>query len=149
MCRIDGHTTRRRCMETAIAAFLAPVMKFLVDATGEAAEKAVEKVGSEAWKYATAIWEKLRPKVDEKPAAKEAANDLAANADDEDALASFRLQLRKLLDDQDLAAQVGKLWREAEAANVTTATASGARNIAVGRDATGTFITGDSNKVGD
>ena len=134
-------------MEAALAAFLAPFLPYLVAAGRRAADDAAQELGAEAWPYAKALWGRLRPKVEQKPAAQEAVEDVAARPDDEDAHAALRLQLRKLLaEDEQLAADVARLWEQAQAANVTsvTVTASGERAIAVGRDATGTFVTGDA-----
>jgi hypothetical protein len=83
--------------------------------------------------------------VEEKPAAQEAAEEVAARPDDDDALAALRLQLRKLLEeDQQLASDLTRIWEEAQAANVVHVTASGERSVAVGGDVSGsTIITGD------
>ena len=129
----------------ALTAFLAPFLPTLVKAGEKAVEKAADAVSDEAFKYAGALWEKLRPKVDAKPAAKEAAEDAAAHPDNEDAVASLRRQLEKLLEeDRGLADDVARIWQEAKAANVVQVTASGERSVAVGGDVTGsTIVTGD------
>ena len=133
-------------MEAAVAALLAPFLPYLLKAADRAAEEAAQKLGSQAGRYASALWQKLWPKVEKRESAKEAAEDVAARPDDEDAQAALRLQLRKLFaEDEELAREVAIIWEEARAANVTnvTVTASGDRSIAVGRDASGTFVTGD------
>jgi transketolase len=129
----------------ALTAFLAPFLPTLVKAGEKAVEKAADAVSDEAFKYARALWEKLKPGVDAKPAAKEAAEEVAARPDDEDALAALRLQLRKLLEeDTRLAGDLAAIWQKAEAANVVQVTASGERSVAVGGDVTGsTIVTGD------
>jgi hypothetical protein len=129
----------------ALTAFLAPFLPTLVKAGEKAVEKAADAVSDEAFKYAKALWEKLRPGVDAKPAAKEAAEEVAARPDDEDAVAALRLQLRKLLEeDTKLAGDLAAIWQEAQAANVVQVTASGERSVAVGGDVTGsTIVTGD------
>ncbi len=95
------------------AAFLAPFLPYLVMAGGEAAKEAGKKFGEAAWEQAKALWGKLRPKVEAKPAAQEAVQDIAAAPDDPDAQAALRLQLKKLLaEDETLAAEVARLVQE-------------------------------------
>ena len=131
-----------------IVLFLAPFMPYLLKAGEKAAEEMGKNLGSEAWEQAKALWSKLRPKVEAKSAALEAAQDVAAAPDDKDAQAALRLQLKKLLAaDQALAKEVARLWEEAKAASVTV-TASGDRSVAVGGDVSGSaIITGDQNRV--
>ena len=132
----------------ALTAFLAPFLPSLIKAGEKAVEKAADAVSDEAFKYAKALWDKLQPGVEAKPAAKEAAEEVAAHPDDDDALASLRLQLRKLLEqDQGLADDLARIWQEAQAANVVQVTASGERSVAVGGDVTGsTIVTGDQTR---
>jgi len=132
----------------ALTAFLAPFLPYLVKAGQTVAEEAGKVVGEQAWSHAQALWERLRPKVEEKAAAKEAAADVAQQPDDEEARIALKRQLEKLLAEDDvLAADVGRLWADAKAANVVTA--SGERSVAVGdsvRDST--IVTGDNAKIG-
>ena len=132
----------------ALTAFLAPFLPSLIKAGEKAVEKAADAVSDEAFKYAKALWDKLKPGVEAKPAAKEAAEEVATHPDDDDALASLRLQLRKLLEqDQGLADDLARIWQEAQAANVVQVTASGERSVAVGGDVTGsTIVTGDQTR---
>lgn len=129
----------------ALAAFLAPFLPTLVKAGEQVVGRAADAVADEAFSYAKALWERLKPKVDAKPAAQEAAEEVAARPDDEDALAALRLQLRKLLDeDEQLVRDLAGIWAKAEAANVVQVTASGERSVAIGGDVTGsTIVTGD------
>lgn len=133
-----------------VTAFLIPFLPYLLKAGEKAAEEAGKKLGADAWEQAKALWGKLRPKVEAQTAAQEAVEDVARAPTDEDAQAALRLQLKKLLSvDKALAAEVGQLWQEAEAAGVTVI-ASGERAVAVGGDVTAsTIITGDGNVVGD
>jgi hypothetical protein len=131
-------------MEAALVAFLAPFLPYLIRLGEKVAEEAGAKLGTEGWNFAKALWGKLRPKVETKPAAQEAVGDVAQAPEDEDALAALRLQLRKLLaEDEALAGEVGRLWREAEAANVVTVTASGERSVAAQTITGSTVTTGD------
>jgi hypothetical protein len=59
--------------------------------------EAGKQLGVDAWEKAKSLWGKLRPQVDAKPAAQEAAQDVAETSDNEDAQAALRLQLKKLL----------------------------------------------------
>jgi len=131
----------------ALTAFLAPFLPYLIRAGERAAGKAADVLGDEAGGFAKTIWERLKPGVEKKPAAQEAAEEVAAHPDDADALAALRLQLRKLLEeDEELARDLTQIWQEAQAANVVnvTVTASGERSVAVGRDVSGsTIVTGD------
>jgi hypothetical protein len=130
----------------ALTAFLAPFLPYLVRAGQTAAEEAGKTFGAEAWRHAQRLWDRLRPKVDEEPAAEAAVAEVASRPDDERAQAFLELQLEKLLAaDGALAADVARLWAEAQAANVVVAT--GERSVAVGRDVSGTIVTGDDVRV--
>lgn len=74
--------------------------------------------------------------------------DAAAAPQDEDAQAALRLQLKKLLaEDETLTAEVARLWEGAKAAGVTV-TALGDRSVAVGGSVSGSVIvTGDRNMI--
>jgi uncharacterized protein YqcC (DUF446 family) len=90
-------------MEIAtLTAFLSPFLPFLLNLGGKAAEKATEtaagKFGEASWVKAQAVWEKLSPKVEAKESAKEAAVDLENAPEDEDLQAVLRVQLKKLLE---------------------------------------------------
>ncbi len=130
----------------ALAAFLAPFLPYLVKAGETFADKAATAFGEDAWEFARKLWGKLRPKVEEKEAAKEAAGDVAAAPDDPRAKAALELQLEKLLaGDPELAKELSSLWQQAAAAKIVSA--SGDRSIAVGGNASGIFVTGDHDDV--
>ena len=127
----------------ALTSFLAPFLPYVVQAGQKVAGKAADVIGEEAANYAEKLWQRLRPGVESKPAAKEAVEDVAKNPKNEDALGALRNQLTKLLEeDEALRADLTKIWDEAKAANVITA--SGERSVAVGGNVSGsTIITGD------
>ncbi len=131
-----------------VVAFLAPFLPYLLKAGEKAAEEAGKKLGGDAWERAKGLWDKLRPKVEAKPAAQEAVTDAAAEPQNEDAQVALRQQLKKILaEDEALAAEVARLWEEAKAAGVTVI-ASGDRSVAIGGDVSGSvIITGDRNQV--
>jgi hypothetical protein len=82
-----------------VAQFLAPFLPYLLKAGEKAAEEAGRQLGAAAWEQAGTLWARLRPKVEARPALKEAVADAAANPQNEDALAALRRQLRKLLEE--------------------------------------------------
>ncbi|NEP89602.1 MAG: hypothetical protein F6K18_23735 [Okeania sp. SIO2C2] len=83
-----------------------PILK----AGEKAAEEAGKLFGQDAWEQAKALWNKLRPQVETKPAAKEAIKDAADNPDDEDVQAALRVQLKKLLkEDTALTNEINRL----------------------------------------
>ena len=131
-----------------IVQFLAPFLPYLLKAVEKAAEEAGRKLGAAAWEQAQALWARLRPKVEARPAAQEAVADVAAHPQDEDALAALRLQLRKLLEeDPALREEVARLWQETRATGPTVA-AVGPRSVAIGGDVSGSvIITGDHHRV--
>jgi len=130
----------------ALTAFLAPVLSHLLAGTADAAGKAAEKVGASAWDAAVSLWHRLSGSVEERPAAAEAAQDVAADPEDPQAQAALAWQLKKVLSaDPELLADVTRLWeRTVAAAPGITVTASGERSVAVGGNASGSIVTGDA-----
>jgi len=139
-------------LPSQLVQLLAPYLPYLLKgvkiAGQEAAKKLGEKAGEGGFEQAKALWEKLRPKIEARPAALEAAQDAAAHPDDEDALAALRLQLKKLLaEDEALAQEMTRLLEQARAAGKNV-TASGSRSVAIGGNVSGSVIvTGDNNNV--
>jgi len=125
--------------------FLAP---YLLKGLKLAGQEAAKKLGEPSLDQAKAFWDKLRPKVEAKPAALEAVQEAAAHPDDEDALAALRLQLKKLLaEDDSLAQELARLLEQTRPAGQTV-TASGDRSVAPRGDVIGSVIvTGDQNVV--
>ncbi len=82
-----------------LTAFLAPHLPYLVAggaeiAKGAAVGNAGASVPHAGEKFAEQIWDKLRPKVEAKPAAQEAVADLVKTPNDADAQAALRQQIR-------------------------------------------------------
>jgi hypothetical protein len=122
-----------------LASLLAPALPYLVSAGSAAATEAGKAIGSEAWTQASAVWQKLHPAISQRPAAQEAALDLAGSPNDADALAAFRQQLRKILNDEpQLVQELSPLLNQDRTVNVV---ASGAGAVAVGRDNRGPILT--------
>ena len=129
----------------ALTAFLSPFLPALMRAGESALEAAATRAGGEALEHAKALWARLRPKVEEKPAAAEAAGKVAEAPDDPRWQTALELQLEELLAaDSDLAGEIASLWEQASAAGVV---AAGERSVAVRGDVSGTIITGDSANV--
>jgi hypothetical protein len=134
----EGSVVEIAALTAFLAPFVGPLMEGIAGGAGQ-------KAGGAGWKHAVRIWEALWQKVKDAPAAEEAAKELAGRPDDTRAQAAFELQLEKLLaEDPQLAAAIEGLWHEAKQAGVV---ATGDRAIAVGGDARGTFVTGDSNVI--
>lgn len=97
---------------------LAPALPVLMGLGQKAIEKGAEKLGEKgAEGLVGQIWQRLKPKVEAKPAAIEAAADVARTPEDEDAIASLRQQLKKILEDPEnaaLKAEIAKLLDESE-----------------------------------
>jgi tetratricopeptide (TPR) repeat protein len=82
------------------------------------AEEAGKKIGVSAWEQAKALWDKLRPRVEAKSAAQEAVQDMIRTPNDEDARTVLRVQLKKLLaEDETLLKEITQLM---EAKSKTT-----------------------------
>ena len=128
-------------------ALLVPLLKRLLSTGQDAAEELGEAVGQKDWSFALTLWGKLPGKIDERPTAWEAVEDVAARSDDPRARAALEWQARKLLEqDADLSEDMQKLHQDAETASVTTATvtASEGRAIAVGGNVSDSQCTNGS-----
>jgi hypothetical protein len=133
-------------LSNELVALLAPFLPYLVQLGKEAAEVAGRELGSEAWEHAKVLWDRLRGRLEERPAALEAVRDAAEAPGDDDARAALRLQLRKLLaGDEALAGDLRRLLDERPGTGSSvTVTARGERSIAVGGDVTDSRLdTGD------
>lgn len=130
-----------------LTGLVAACLPFLVEAGRRFGEDAAAELGDNGWDIAKRIWQKLRPRVEERPAAKEAVDDVAAAPDDPRAVAALELQLEKVVaGDAALAAELEALLEEARASGVV---AAGDRSVAIGGDVSGsTITTGDNNTIG-
>ena len=135
-------------LASSLTTVLVPLLPYLLKAGEKAAEETGKKVAGESLEWAKSLWVKLKPKVEAKPAALEAAEDAAQTPDDEDAQAALRVQLKKLLtEDQSLAEEVSRWLEQGKAAGITV-TAFGERSVAIGGNVNGsTIVTGNRNKV--
>lgn len=131
-----------------LTAFLAPFLPFLMAAGKDLAEDAARTLGGAAWEHAQQLWERLRMGIEQRPAATEAAQDVAAAPEDGRARAALELQLEKLFaSDPSLARDLDELWRRGEPARMTIA--SGDRSVAISGSVHGSVIqTGDRGRGG-
>jgi hypothetical protein len=127
---------------SALVTILAPCLGILLSGVNAAAQEIGKAVGPDLLDHAKRLWAKLRPHVDAKPGALEAAQDVAAQPDDERRRAALELQLEKLLgEDPELVQALKPLLADAVRAGVV---AAGERAVAVGGNVTGgVIVTGD------
>jgi hypothetical protein len=87
---------------SALTAFISPFLPYLLETGHKSpenfAETGTQKFGEAAWDKAQAIWNRLRPKLEGKASAMEAATDVADHSGDWDLQIALRVQLKKLLD---------------------------------------------------
>ena len=135
-------------LASSVTTALVPLLPYLLKAGEKAAEETGKTVAGQSWEWAKSLWTKLKPKVEAKEAALEAAQDVAEAPGDEDLQVSFRVQLRKLLtEDQSLAEEVSRWLDQGRAAGINVS-AIGERSVAIGGDVKSrTIATGDQNKV--
>jgi hypothetical protein len=102
---------------TTLTTFLSPFLPSLLKLGGKALEKVTEsasgKFGEATFTKAQAVWAKLSPKIEAKESAKEAVIDLANNPGDQDLQAALRVQLKKLLEqDEELMKEIEQILKE-------------------------------------
>jgi hypothetical protein len=137
-------------LAASATSFLAP---YLLKAGQSLADQAVEHLPEGVGK----VWGYVLEKFHGKPAAEEAANDLASHADDEDSQAAFRRQLKKLLEDPAVVTELSDLLekgKESVGINVQSGAvatgggvAAGQGGIAVGGSVGGNIVMGNNNAV--
>jgi hypothetical protein len=125
-----------------LTGFLAPLLPYLFRAGEQAAEEAGGAFGQEVWAKAKRLWDAVRPGIEARPAAREAAEDLSHHPDDLEAQIVFKVQLEKLLgQDRSLQALVAKVMAEAAGPRVVIDTREGGIDFrsttVIGGDAVG------------
>jgi hypothetical protein len=135
-------------LASSLTTALVPLLPYLLKAGEKAAEETGKAAAGQGWDWAKALWTKLKPKVEAKSAALEAAQDVAQSPEDEDLQATLRVQLKKLLtEEQSLAEEVSRWLEQGRAAGINVATV-GERGVAIGGNVnSSTIVTGDQNKV--
>jgi hypothetical protein len=129
-----------------LGSILAPCLGFLLAGVNAAAAEIGANAGRDVLEAGKRLWAKLWPHIETRPAALEAARDVAESPDDQDALSALEWQLKKLLREQPgLEAELAPILADAVTSGVV---AGGARSVAVGGSVTGSVImTGDSGVV--
>jgi hypothetical protein len=134
-------------MEAQLVQLLAPFLPQLMAGAGEQVKEIGGEIVELTWAHVKKIWDRLRPAVESKPAAQEAAVDVSKAPDDPKARTVLEVQLEKLLaEDKGLAAALATLLddarRDGVGGNVTvegnvvaTAKDGGISIGVVGRDA--------------
>lgn len=135
-------------MATEMTAFLVLILPYLGKMSEKAAEEMSGKIVLDILEGAKGFLGKLRPKVEAKGAAQEALNDVIASPENEDAQAALRLQIKKILsEDESFANEISSLWEEIKAKNAK-AIAKGDRSVSViGNASHSIIVTGDNNQV--
>lgn len=135
-------------LANSLTTALVPLLPYLLKAGETAAEETGKTIAGQSWEWAKSLWTKLKPQVEAKPAALEAAQDVAQAPGDEDLQVALRVQLKKLLtEDQSFAEEVSRLLEQGKAAGINVS-AIAERSVAIGGGVTGsTIVTGDQNKV--
>ena len=131
---------------SVLVAILSPCLGVLLKGVNAAAEEIGKAVAPELLDHAKRLWARLWPHVESKPAALEAAGDVAQAPDDARTRAAFELQLEKLLKERpELASELAPIVKDAVASGVV---AVGERSVAVGGNVSGgVIVTGDSSTV--
>jgi CHAT domain len=127
---------------SALAAFISPFLPYLLKMGNNFAEKiaetGVQKFGESAWVKVQAIWNQLRPKLEGKEAAMEAAMDVAEHPEDREFQIALRVQLKKLLEqDEALCNAIAQIF-QADASDIPPRTEiiqtlTGDRNQVIGQ----------------
>jgi hypothetical protein len=103
----------------------------------KAAETVVPKAAEDLYKT-------VKARLSGKPAAEEALEDLKASPADEDAQAALRLQLKKLLvEDEAFVQELSEKLEKAQASGVAKRVSASSRGVAAGGNVSGTVFTGD------
>ena len=123
----------------AACAFVLPHLPTLLGKASEGAASEIgKKAAGETLSWATALWGKLFPKLQAKPAALDSLNDVSHESSDADTQAAFRQQVKKLLLEDDVLAQEVK--QILDKARETGVTATGDQSVAVGGDVVQSII---------
>ncbi len=126
-----------------VTTYLTPFLPTLLKKAGEAVvTETTKKAVGETWDATKALWTRMKSKVEEKPAALEAAQDLAANPNDADSQATLRNQLKKLLnEDQSFATEIEQLFNKAKEVSGSHVSATHG-GIAFGDNAQNNIVVG-------
>jgi hypothetical protein len=135
----------------AVGALLARALPYLATPAERLATRAADALGEASWDFAQRIWGKVGGRLNERPAAQEAVDEVAAAPDDAGARFVLERQLDKLFAaDPALAAEVQDIMEQAAAAGAVHVNVQGDRNVTLTRSpvTNSTIISGDSSTVG-
>ncbi len=144
----------------ALTQMLVPALPYLVQGGQDLVADAGKALGTGAWEKVKGLWERLYPRVEERPIAKAAAQEVAKAPEDSEAVETLRRQLKRILEeDETFAAEIAKLLEAAGGPSFTAtvqgsgavaqgpgAVAAGAGGVAVGRDVHGDIVLGREPK---
>ena len=147
-------------LTTGLAGFLGPLIPYLANGAEQVSGTLGKKLGEAGWEKAKAIWGRLRGRLGEDVALKEAAE----SPEDPDVQAALRVAIRRVLkEDPELVTELAALLEQAKAAagprvdvqgdrNVVAqgdgAVAVGERGVAIGGSVNGSVIvTGDHGSI--
>jgi hypothetical protein len=134
-------------LASSVTTALVPLLPYLLKAGEKAAEETGKAAANQSLEWGKSLWSKLKPKVEAKEAALEAAQDVAHAPEDKNLQIALQVQLQKLLTQDQLLAEEVSGWLEQGKAAGITVTASGERSVAIGGDVSGsTIVTGDGIK---
>lgn len=139
----------------AVTQMLAPALPALIQGGQDLVADAGKDLASGAWERIKGLWGKLRPRVEERPIAEAAAKELARAPQDPETLETLRLQIMKILrEDEAFAQEIAQLVGEGAGntaflqgsgaiAQGTGARAVGAGGVMVGGDLHGGVHQGE------
>jgi hypothetical protein len=132
----------------SLTGYLLPFLPFLTKAGDKVAEEAGKRLGGDGWDKTKLLWDRLWRGLKERTPAVDAVQSAAEDPSDQDAIASLRLQLRKVLEqDIELRHDLEGHWNQI--AEFHTPQNAGDRNAAIGGNASNTtIVTGDRNRLG-
>ena len=129
----------------AVAMGAMAILKVFLGKTGEGFAK---KVGEQLAEKAGELYQSVKRKFSSDPYALQTLTRVEENPASADRLVALEGVLKeKLGADPEFAKQVERLVQEAKTADANRVLVIGDRNVAVGGNATGTFVTGDFNQV--
>ena len=97
----------------AVTTLISSCLPSLVKIGDQAAEIAGSKIAGDAWETAKKIWQKLRPKVEEKKVITNAVEAVVETPDDEDSKQFLEKKLQKLIEEnQELTEAIAKILQE-------------------------------------
>ena len=106
-------------MEALLVQFLSPFLPTLLGRAHEVGAEIADRTTDAAWDYAKRVWERLRPRLEERPGAAQAAEDVAKAPDDADSGTVLEIHLKKILaEDPSLATDLRSIMDQAQAAGV-------------------------------